>query len=1068
MKKRILFPIILILALVLSFAACSKNGRQIQSIEISGGAPTEVLVNETPDFSGIKILVKYNDLSTEEVSYSDVTISPVDTSRTGRAEYTITYNGVTITASLMVKAPTTSGGDGTTTPPPAPTLTSLTYRSGLKTSIYEGDVFDTSDLTITATYSDGSTKIVAVKDLKLSEIDPKKVGEQTLKISYESMTLDIVITVVKVVPVGIEVDASSVDTTVAEGQDPDISTLVVYLVHNNGFKYAIKNNDPQLDADNFPVYPDLNWVITYGEFSTTIKLSNTPPVVESIKVNSGYPTWVLITESYKADITATATLSNNLTKPVSGLTLSAVDTTTAGKKTVTATYTNEDGTFTDTFEIEVVTVASVAIDSSSFEAVASVGKFDVSKLRVDVTLSNGEFIERSEGVTVIYSNGFNPNSVCDDKCNCSITAVFHGVASAPVKVTIIDEDFKYIIAGVSDPDQLINWKQNTYQNNFLDSGYGYVVGHNNPFKYELSLVLLDPTTYLPVEKYVGYTSVSEVLLDGAKVGGEYVIINEENHTFQFKKAAEGKTFVIRTRPDNISANKINEFTKELTVTVVDAYNVHEAIELNVITNKTKQLGNSGYDQFTVVKSFLASNGITHPGDINGVVIHNNFTIKRSDLPPEYFFNGADGNTYLWDHQSIYYYEMQTAGTFNFYGNYFTINTYNIPIVAPQGTTTQGTNPIPSNDDDNYSSSEIFRFNVKESLWLGTSNFDHTDYVFNIYALGMNDNDESVSVEDLVASQRHMLGVYAFKIAKATYNLNAVNATRYYITVMEEYDCVTMNLNYTKFYDAWQSHINTWTGNQVDADDNTTTLHADHSPATININNSFVGKAGGPAIMCMNEDPDLPRNSQSKTVVNIDENSEVFSYVVGNEAWFTSHGIAEKATEIGGIDYFFQQAGSSYTVQLGDSSNGFMNMIMINMQSDYIPGASTGTPKDIDGTLSIGDKTVMDMDDGMRPVYSAEAGDFINIPSGYGNGYVTVVQNLAGANAYPPIFVSSAGGVGYFDGKNMNPVTGAEVYQGDYLALYYYNLGIVLGFNETTTAEPTPPTTPWVTEAHAYN
>ena len=1061
MKKRILFPIILILALVLSFAACSKNGRQIQSIEISGGAPTEVLVNETPDFSNIKILVKYNDLSSEEVSFSDIEISAVDTSRPGRAEYTITYNGVTIPASLEVKAPTVPGG---TTTPVAPTLTSLTYRSGLKTSIYVDDVFDTSDLTITATYSDGSTKIVAAKDLKLSEIDPKKVGEQTLKISYESMSLDIVITVVKVVPVGIEVDATSVDTTVAEGQEPDISNLKVYLVHNNGFKYVIDKNDPKLVANNFPVYPDLNWVITYGDLSTTIKLSNTPPVIESIKVNSGYPTWVLITEPYAADVTATATLSNNLTKTVSGLTISSVDTTTAGVKTVTATYTNEDGIFTDTFEIEVVTVTSVAIDTGSFETVAIVGEFDASKLRVDVTLSNGQFIERSEGVTVNYFDGFNKDTVCYGE----ITATFHGVTSAPVNITITDEVFKHVVVGTSNPDPLATW--DSLKNNFLDSGYSYVVGHNNPFKYELKFSVIDTTTLKPVNKYLGYTGVSQVLLDGTPVGTEYVTIDEVNHTFQFTKAAEGKTFVIKTRPDNISADKIDSYTKEFTVTIVDAYNVHEAIELNVITNMSKKLGNSGYDMLEVVKQFLSDNNIYRPETLNGVVLHNNFTLQKSDLPAKYFFNGADGNTYLWDHQSIYYYEMQTAGTFNFYGNYFTINTYKIPIVAPDGT--QNTNQAFSNDDDNYSSSEIFRFNVKESLWLGTSNFNHTDYVFNVYALGMNDNDEKASVEELSASKRHMLGVYAFKMAKGTYNFNAVNATRYYITAMAEYDCVTLNLNYTKFYDAWQSHINTWTGNLVDADDNTTTLHANHSPATININNSFVGKAGGPAIMAMNEDPDLPRNSQSKTVVNIDKKSEVFSYVVGNEAWFTSHGIQDPATDIGGIDYFFQPAGASYTVQLGENTNRFMNMIMINMDADYIPGVSTGTPKDIDGTISIDGKTVMDMDDGMHNivVLNPETGEPIvqTISSGYGNGYVTFVQNLAGANSYPPIFVSSEGGVGYFDGKNMNVVTGAEVYQGDYLALYYYNLGIVLGFNETTTAEPTPPTSPVVDTAHGYN
>ena len=1055
MKKRILFTIVLIFALILSLSACF--GKKIQSIEISGGAPTEVLVDETPDFSGIKILVTYNDLSTEEIGFNDVTISTVDTSKPGKVEYTITYSGFTVTASLEVKAPNIP----TPPTPTEPTLTSIAYRSGLKsTSIYKGDVFDTSDLTVTATYSDGSTKIVSAKDLRISEIDPEKVGEQTLTITYESLNIEIKITVNEVLPVGIEIDANSVDTTVAEGQEPDISNLKVYLVHNNGFKYLIDNNDPELDADNFPTYPDLDWVITYGSFSTTVKLSNTPPVIESIKVNSGYPTWVLLTESYVAEnLTATATLSNNLTKTVSGLTISTVDTTTAGKKTVTATYTADEGTFTDTFEIDVVTVVSVTIDTGSFETVTTVGKFDASTLRVDLTLSNGVNIERTEGITLTYSDGFNKDAVCEG----TITATFQGVVSTPVKIAVIDEDFKYIVAGVSDPDQLTQWKTDTYQNKFLDSGYGYVVGSNNPFKYVLTLSLLDPTTYLPVNKYVGYVSVSEVLLDGVAVGSEYVTIDEVNHTFQFTKAAEGKKFTIKTRPDNIPANKVAEFTKELEVTVVDAYNVHDAKELNVITNATNTLGNSGYKQVEVVDNFLGLNNIIRPETLNGVVLHNNFTIQKSDLPPEYFFNAVDGNTYIWDHQSIYYHKMSAKGEFNFYGNYFTVSTYNIPIVANQGATT--TDGKATNDDDGYSSSEVFRFNITDSVF-DDPNFNHEDYKVNIYALGMRDNDPSIVQENMSESKRHLLGVYAFKFAKATYNLYAVNAERYYMSMMAEYDDLTVNLNYTKFYDAWQAHINTWSYNDID--DGKDTIRATHTPITINVNNSFVGKAGGPAIFTMTQDPDEVWNAQSKTVVNIDEKSDVFSYVVGDEAWFVAHGINQQVGMIGGINDYFAAAGSTFKTYFGENTNGFMNLIMINMDEAYIPGVSTGTPTDIDGSLIIGGTTALYMDDANG--------------SEYGNPVIDYIKSMsAGAPLPPPIFVSSAGGAGYSDLNSLtdvatlNPaVPEGKIFEGDYLALYWYNLGIALGFNEgpngdgKLTAEPTPPAAPWVTEAHAYN
>lgn len=1061
MKKRILLPLILILALVLSLAACAGNGKKIQSIEISGGAPTEVLVNETPDFSGIKVLVKYNDLSSEEVSFSDIEISAVDTSRPGRAEYTITYNGVTIPASLEVKAPQAS-----TTTPTEPTLTSIAYRSGIKsTSIFKGTPFDTSELTVTATYSDGSTKIVSAKDLKISEIDPEKVGTQTLIITYGSLTTEIVVTVNAVLPVGIEVDGNSVDTIVAQGQTPDISNLIVYLVHNNGFKYVIDKNDPKLDVDNFPVFPDPNWVITYGDFNTTVKLSNTSPVVESIKVNSGYPTWVLLGETYAADgLSATATLSNNLTKPVAGLTISAVDTATAGKKTVTATYTADEGSFTDTFEIEVVTVTAVAIDTGSFKTTALVGQFDASTLRVDLTLSNGVYIERSEGFTLTYSDGFNKDTVCVG----SVTATFQGVTSTSVRITITNEELtKYVVSGVSDPDQLVQWKNDTYPNKFLDSGYEYAVGSNNPFKYVLTLKYLDPDNgYNIVEDYFSYISVSEVLLNGATVGSEYVTIDEVNHTFQFTKAAEGKTFVIRTRPDNISANKVAEFTRELTVTIVDAYNIHDAKELNVITNATNELGNSGYKQVEVVDAFLASNNIIRPETLNGVVLHDNFTIKKTDLPSQYFFNGADDNTYIWDHQSIYYRKLSAKGEFNFYGNYFTINTYNIPIVATKGTTTKDGKV--TNDDDGYSSSEVFRFNITDSVF-ADPDFNHKDYKVNIYALGMRDNDPNILQENMDESKRHMLGVYAFKFAKATYNLKAVNAERYYMSMMAEYDDLTVNLDYTKFYDAWQAHINTWSTNDIDENKKDGTIHANHAPITINITNSFVGKAGGPAIMTMTADPSKAWNAQSKTVVNIDDKTNIFSYVVGNEAWFDAHHISEKAVTISGLNQFFEMVGPMYT---GESSsfitklkdqkgneNDYMNMIMINMDPDYIPGVNDTTDEngnntvfDIDGSLTINGTNALSMND--------------SDGSNYGNSIIDGI--MSDEEGDPIVLVSSTGGVAWSDLQNVIPKTGADIFKGDYLSLYWYNLGIALGFNETITTEPTPPSTPWVTEAHAYN
>ena len=198
-----------------------------------------------------------------------------------------------------------------------------------------------------------------------------------------------------------------------------------------------------------------------------------------------------------------------------------------------------------------------------------------------------------------------------------------------------------------------------------------------------------------------------------------------------------------------------------------------------------------------------------------------------------------------------------------------------------------------------------------------------------------------------------------------------------------------------------------------------------------------------------------------------------SYVVGNEAWFDAHGISAQAVLIGSISDDIGN-GASFLTQFEGNTNRYMTMIMINMDVAYIPGLSTGDPLDIDGSLVIDGTTALDMEDGMRDIvvgFNPETGAPIvqTVPSGYGSGYVAVVQSqTAGLPVPPPIFVSSTGGVGYSDLETFTPVTGADVYQGEYLALYWYNLGIALGYNETIPAEPTPPSTPWVTEAHGYN
>ena len=107
MKNKILILILSILTLTICITACTDNviDGVVKSIEIvDGSVATECQVGDTLDFSGIKVKITYEDGTTKEIGYSDVQISPVDTSTAGEKTVTVTYDPMKTNNETLVKA----------------------------------------------------------------------------------------------------------------------------------------------------------------------------------------------------------------------------------------------------------------------------------------------------------------------------------------------------------------------------------------------------------------------------------------------------------------------------------------------------------------------------------------------------------------------------------------------------------------------------------------------------------------------------------------------------------------------------------------------------------------------------------------------------------------------------------------------------------------------------------------------------------------------------------------------------------------------------------------------------
>ena len=706
-------------------------------------------------------------------------------------------------------------------------------------------------------------------------------------------------------------------------------------------------------------------------------------------------------------VKATITYNDETTETVGSdkLTFSVLDTSTPGKKTVTVTYEGISVTFD-------VTVNAKAVDGGNDDP----------------------------------NPNPNPN---------------------PDPGTTPDPKPAYVIIGAELPQNItsLNGKKAA----FLDKTQGYVVGDDNPYIFTLNITVLDENDEL-VDGVMAYTSASKVylvdgdnktLLEGDAIA-TYVVIDETKNSFDFTEAAIGMTFEIQTRPANNLGIDEEDATCTHTVTVVDGYNVYDTKELNFLTNDTDaEFGpEDEFVQVDIVNAYLAANGLVRPEKLAGIVLHGDHVITKADLPAGYFTpaDAGDAAGYLYDFFMVYRHALTAdVPTFSIYGNYYTIDSKNIPQVPPKND---------AYNSDGISNSALFMFSVDQTITDtrnsdGTAkqpgvdadayqNYDPANYVTNVINLALRDNEPNSNMGDEAFLDASKRGLIAFKTRFNTVNITNTRAEAYMISLLTDYDHQVVNLNKVDFYNAWQNHIFAssknllWERNDAyDLDPNENYLNA-----VINITDSRVAKCGGPVIISQTDGLDDESCTKSKTTINIDDATEIWSYVNGTEPWFQAYGVTDIVTMVLGmsshIENVAKQAGinAGFVTKVGE--NTAMNLIMVNMTAgmglSLNPGASPDSIEDVDGKLTVGGNTVMNMNDGENPMVDT-----------YVNGIYALMQQIA------PVFQTSAGGTcasngtdsvfGIESGAPGAPT--AECFQGEYITLYYLGIAITFEYYNPT-------------------
>ena len=1022
-------------------AELQVNVVEVTALQVIGVGTNGVTVMQgaTIDTSALTAYATYSDNQVEAVANAALTFNIPATTEAGSFALKVAYRGCEASIPVTVKAP--AGVIGI----------EVDYNSIKNyTVVADGVALDIDaileNIVVVAVYgyvNGASTEIErkeVVTDKNALTITETNGNERFITVSYSGYSKDITISETAATVTAIKI--VEYNKGVKIGKVYDNSAIKINVTYSNGATEDVSFGSAGLTANviDTAVAGENTLTVSFGGFSDSATVT-VYGVTSIVPVGTVAPV-VIDAELVYANLQLLVTYGDGESEniPVSAVTVGDINTAVAGNKTFTVTYYGVEGAVNYT----VIGVNSVSINAGLNTNYKVGDVFSYANISITITYTDGStktFINASEAEKagiVFNTDAINSAAIGE----YDFTVSYKGVTSAAVKISF--KEVEYEIFGVSEPKSLSILGTN--KKYYLNGSYGYLVGDDNPFKYSLIISAYNFNgDKVSVNKYVSKSQVyllegetilnsKETLLEGAELD-KYVTIDEINNSFDFTEAAIGKNFKIATRPaygitvDDES--EYAEYTRTHTFTVVDAYNVYDAVGLHVITN-SDDFHDEGV-MLSWAQNMLINAGYEVPNyEIKGVVLHNDIKITAKDLPAEFF--AADGT--LIDYTSLFFRDI-AKGDFTIHGNYFTIYSYEVPSIADTG--------------NNNSHTQLFRF--ASSVY--DSNFDYTENDLRIENLYILDNDPNDPLN--ADSARSRLGFIGIKIAHCEAVLDNVVAERYYITLMGEYDNTALNINESKLYNAWQNHIFLWSKHTLNDNNADSEPSANHSPLQCNITNSKITICGGPIIISQTASPEENRQKNSGADVNIDAATEIGTYVTADSTWFNAMGASSYVTPIVAMNQLMQNVGGSYVfTKAPDGSEGqFFNLVSV-----ILPGGETMADilsgKDIDGTVTIGDKLLSNMDDDAAMVNAAKkavvavlmnqgiqqenaVGLLNDIPilQSSNGGFACILQDASGF-----VFVELSSVMNMLAGEIVVPAFAPEQ-GGGYVTIYYKGMALLL-------------------------
>ena len=378
------------------------TAKKVTAVEVvAQPTKTQYFVGETFDPAGMQIQVTYNNGTKSDYSTYDfstlpgtVTFATVSTTTAGTKTVRLTYKEGNTSVSTTFRITVV-----------AVKPTKIEFLNAPTKKFYVGDAstaFNAAGLDVHVTYNNGTTRDFDATELNInySGFDTTTAKTITMTGTYEGVsgTFDVVINPVELVSVAVKTMPNK--TKYYVGDTFDQTGLTLTATYNNGKTETIANG---ITCTGFSSDAVGSKTVTasYGGKSTTFNVDIEAVKLVSIAVKTN-PTKMSYYQGEALDstgLTLTATYNNGKTETVTtGFTCSALDSSSAGQKTITVTYQG----LTTTFSVTVIAVnlVSVAVKTMPNKTSYFTGEsFDQTGLTLTATYNNGNTETISSGIS---------------------------------------------------------------------------------------------------------------------------------------------------------------------------------------------------------------------------------------------------------------------------------------------------------------------------------------------------------------------------------------------------------------------------------------------------------------------------------------------------------------------------------------------------------------------------------------------------------------------------------------------------------------------------------------------